>query len=51
MDDEKEERRERIKQELRDYIKYTHFDGTNEETKWRRINMYLDDLSNLENND
>ena len=38
---------ERVKKEIRDYIKYTDFDNTDEETKWRRIDMYLDVYSYL----
>jgi len=38
---------ERVEQELRDYVKNSPFIDVDEDTKWRRIDMYLDDISYL----
>ena len=47
MDVEKKEQVERLKQELRDYLKYSIFIDADEKSKRKRIDIFLDDLSNL----
>jgi hypothetical protein len=47
MKNEIQERIERLKKEIRDYLKIASLIGIDEKTIQNRINIYLDDLSKL----